>query len=167
MEGIPIGETIHIIAKGIPNFMITLDMLYIDEGATQKPLKEIKTLDLALPKIPTKALYQLQINVAQKIQSRARLDVTNLQTTQEEKITPREAIIQEGKEKQLVQQKVEEIEKHIGIVFQTILDNAGLEEVSSEENMKKIAQALEQYKSQIKELEECAVPTTPLEVRVQ
>jgi flagellar biosynthesis chaperone FliJ len=59
------------------------------------------------------------------------------------------------------------MEKHIGIVFQTILDNAGSEEVSSEEKMKKIAQDLEQYKSQIKELEEHAVPTTPPEVRAQ
>jgi hypothetical protein len=57
------------------------------------------------------------------------------------------------------------MEKHIGIMFQTILDNAGLEEVSLEEKMKKIAEALEQYKIQIKELEEHAVPTTTPELR--
>jgi hypothetical protein len=42
------------------------------------------------------------------------------------------------------------MEKHIGAVFQTITDNAGSKEVSSEEKMKKIAQDLEQYKRQIK-----------------
>jgi hypothetical protein len=54
-------------------------------------------LDLAFPKILTKALYKLQISVAQEIQSRARSDATNLQTTQEENITLKEAISQEGK----------------------------------------------------------------------
>jgi hypothetical protein len=39
--------------------MITLDMLYIDEEAEHKPLKEINTLDLVFPKIPTKELYKL------------------------------------------------------------------------------------------------------------
>jgi hypothetical protein len=57
------------------------------------------------------------------------------------------------------------MEKHIGTVFQTIPDNAESEGVSSEEKMRKIAQALEQYKDQIKELEEHTVPTTPPEVR--
>jgi hypothetical protein len=36
-----------------------------------------------------------------------------------------------------------------------------------EENMKKITHALELYKSQTKELEECIVPSTPSEVRAQ
>jgi hypothetical protein len=166
-EGMPAGETMQITVQGSANFIITPEMLFIDEEATQNPLKEIETLDLALAKIPMKALYKLQISVMQEIQSRARSDAMNLQIVQEENITLKEAIIQEGKEKNIVQQKVEEMEKHISEVFQTIPDNAGSEEVSSEEKMRKIAQALEQYKSQIKELEERAVPTTPPEVRVQ
>jgi hypothetical protein len=44
--------------------MITPDMLYIDKEATHMPLKELETLDLALPKIPMKVLYKLQIDVA-------------------------------------------------------------------------------------------------------
>jgi hypothetical protein len=65
--------------QGSANFIITPDMVFIDEEAAQKPLKEIETLDLEFPKIPTKALYKLQISVAQEIQSRARSDVTSLQ----------------------------------------------------------------------------------------
>jgi hypothetical protein len=45
----------------------------------QKKLKDIYHLDLALPKVPTKALYKLQVNVTQEIQSRARADATDLQ----------------------------------------------------------------------------------------
>jgi peptidoglycan hydrolase CwlO-like protein len=59
---------------------------------------------------------------------------------------------------------IEEMEKHIGTMFQTIPDNAGAEEVSSQKNMKKLAQALEKYKNQIKDLEEHIVPTTPPQV---
>jgi hypothetical protein len=166
-EGMHVGETVQITAQGSANFIITPEMLFIDEEATQRPLKEIETLDLVFPKIPMKALYKLQISVAQEIQSRERSDATNLQIAQEENITLKEAVSQEGKAKKIVQQKLEEMEKHISTVFQTIPNNAESEGVSSEEKMRKIVQALEQYKDQIKELEECAVPTTPPEVRVQ
>jgi hypothetical protein len=74
-------------------------MLFIDEETTQKPMKDIKTLDLALPKIPTKALYKLQVSVMQEIQSRARSDMTNLQIAQEENMVLKEAISQEGRRK--------------------------------------------------------------------
>jgi hypothetical protein len=53
-------------------------MIFLDEETTQKPLKDINTLDLALSNILTKALYKLQVNVAQEIQSRARSGATNL-----------------------------------------------------------------------------------------
>ena len=59
--------------------MITPDMFYIDEEATQKPLKKIDKLDLAFPKILTKEIYKLQISVVQEIQSQDRTDATNLQ----------------------------------------------------------------------------------------
>jgi hypothetical protein len=50
--------------------------------------------------------------------------VKKLETTHEDNITLKEEISQEGKEKNLVQQKVEEMEKHICVVFQTIPDSA-------------------------------------------
>jgi hypothetical protein len=55
-EGMPTGESIQIIEHGSENFMITPNMLYIDEEVRQNPLKDIETLDSALPKILTKAL---------------------------------------------------------------------------------------------------------------
>jgi hypothetical protein len=114
-------------------------MLYIDEEASHRPLKEMKTLDLALPKIPTKVLYNMHISVTQEIQSKAGTDATNLQTTQEEKNALREEIIQEEKEIWAAQQKVEEMEKCISIVFHTISVNVESEETSSQEKMRKIA----------------------------
>jgi hypothetical protein len=41
-------------------------------------------MDLDLSKIPTKAMYKLQMSVTQEVQSRARMDATNLETTKEE-----------------------------------------------------------------------------------
>jgi hypothetical protein len=78
-EGVPAQETMEIIVQGSANFILTPEMLFLDEETMQKPLKDIETLDLALPKIPTKALYKLQVSVAQEIQSRARSDAMNLQ----------------------------------------------------------------------------------------
>jgi hypothetical protein len=53
----------QITAQGSVNFIITPEMLFIDEETTQKPLKDIETLDLAFSKIPTKALYKLQVSI--------------------------------------------------------------------------------------------------------
>jgi hypothetical protein len=160
-EGIPMGETVQITTQGSVNFRITPDMLFMDEETTQRPLREIEMMDLALPKIPTKALYKLQVSIAQEIQSRARSDATNLQLAQEDNTSLKEALSQEGKERKLAQQRVEEMEKQISGVFQAIPDNTESEEASSEEKMRKIAQALVQYKEKIKELEEHTVPMTP------
>jgi uncharacterized protein (UPF0371 family) len=103
----------------------------------------------------------------QEIQSRARSDATNLQLAQEDNTSLKEALSQEGKEKNMVQQKVDEMENQIQAVFQAISDNEGVQEASSQEKMRKIVQTLQQYKEQIKELEERAVPMTPPEVRAQ
>ena len=58
-----VGETIQITVHGSANFIITIDMLFINEETTQKALKYIKTFDFLMPKIPTKALYKLQVRV--------------------------------------------------------------------------------------------------------
>ena len=67
-------------------------MLFIDKETTQKPVKDIETLDLVMPKIPTMALYKLHVSVTQEIQSRARSDAMNLQIAQEENMALKEAI---------------------------------------------------------------------------
>jgi NCAIR mutase (PurE)-related protein len=115
----------------------------MDEEAAQNPLKDIEALDLEFPKISKKALYKLQISVVQEIQSRESSDAMKLQIAQEENITLKEVISQEGKEKKIVQQKVEETEKQTSVVFQTISYSADSEGVYFEEKMKKIMQALE------------------------
>jgi hypothetical protein len=69
----------HITTHGSVNFIITSEMFFFDEDMTQSPLKYIERLDLALPKIPTKELYKLQVRVMKEIQYRARSDAMNLQ----------------------------------------------------------------------------------------
>jgi hypothetical protein len=63
------------------DFFITPKMFFIDEEETQRPLKDIDTLDLALAKIPTKVLYKFKISVPQEIQSRERFDAMNIHIT--------------------------------------------------------------------------------------
>jgi len=66
-EEAPTREIVKITAQGSVKFIITPEMLFIDEEITQKPIRDIQTLDLAFPKIPTKALYKLQVNITQEI----------------------------------------------------------------------------------------------------
>jgi predicted nuclease with TOPRIM domain len=86
---------------------------------------------------------------------------------QEENTIMKEFIIQETQEKKRVQQKLYEMENQIQVVFQAISESAESEEASLEEKMRKIVQTLQQYKDQIKKLEERAIPTTPLDVTTQ
>jgi hypothetical protein len=71
-------ETMHIIAMGSEYLNIAKEMLQVYDETTQNPLKDINHLDLELPKVPTKALYKLQISVEREIQSRAHTDATSL-----------------------------------------------------------------------------------------
>jgi hypothetical protein len=50
--------------QGSTNLILTPEMTFLDEETLHKPLKDIETLDLALPKIPTKELYKLQVSIA-------------------------------------------------------------------------------------------------------
>jgi hypothetical protein len=95
-EGAPVRETLQITIQGSANFIITPDVLFIDEEMAQKPVKDIKMLDLEMPKIPTKEIYKLQVSIAQVIPSRVRSDTMNLQLAQEENVALKEAINQEG-----------------------------------------------------------------------
>jgi hypothetical protein len=62
-------ETIQMIMQPSPNFSVTQDMLQIEEEITQNSLKYLEKLKLVLVKKPTKALYKLQVNVTQEVQS--------------------------------------------------------------------------------------------------
>jgi hypothetical protein len=95
-EGALVGETVQITMQGSINFIITLEMLFMDEETTQRPLKDIEMLNFALPEIPTKALYKLQVSVMHEIQSRARSNATNLQLAQEDNTSLKEELSQEG-----------------------------------------------------------------------
>jgi hypothetical protein len=44
-------------------------MLQFEEAMEQAPLKDLAQVELVLDKIPTKALYELQVNVTQEVQS--------------------------------------------------------------------------------------------------
>jgi hypothetical protein len=56
-------------------------MLQVDEAIAQMPLKDLVQVQLVLAKIPTKALYKMQVSVTQEVQSRARTDAMELQAT--------------------------------------------------------------------------------------
>ena len=77
--------TIQTMVMGNNIFYITQKMLQIDQGIMQKKLKDIEQLDLAMSKIPKKVLYKLHMSVAKEIQSRARMNGTDLEITKKTK----------------------------------------------------------------------------------
>jgi hypothetical protein len=127
-------------------------MLQVDEETTQKKLKDIDHLDLALPKVPMKALYKLQVSVAQEIQLRARADATNLQLAKKVSDTLKITINQVQVERDEVKQCTGRIEKWVEEVFKTIPENAEGGNIPMKEKIEKITQAMENYRSHITEL---------------
>jgi cob(I)alamin adenosyltransferase len=73
----------------------------------------------------------------------------------------------EVQQKESAQQKVEEMENLIHILFQSIPNNTNEEAGSSEEKLRRIKKTIRQYKEKIKELEKRVTPTIPPEVRAQ
>jgi hypothetical protein len=57
-------DTIQTIAQVSSNFQMTSNMLQMDKGVSQTPLKDLEQVKLVLERIPTKALYKLQVSVA-------------------------------------------------------------------------------------------------------
>jgi hypothetical protein len=64
-------------------------------------------------------------------------------------------------QKEKVKQKVEEMEKQIHMLFQTIPESTSEEAGSSGEKLHRIEKTIQEYKEKIKELEEHVTPTTP------
>jgi len=91
----------------------------------------------------------------------------NLKIVQEENMALKEAISQEGQRKEITQKKVDQIVTQIDVFFQSISYDTVYDETSLEEKIMKISQTLQQYKDQIKEMEEGVVPMNPPTVRVQ
>jgi hypothetical protein len=164
---VPVQKTIHIIAMGSDRFCITQEMLEVDEETMQKKLKYIYHLEFSLPKVPTKLLYKIQINVMQEIQSRARANVTSLKFSNEVKRTLELTINQVQFERDTVKNLTGRIEQQVEKVFKTITDNMQEMNIQIEEKIEKILQDMEAYKSHITELTEILAPSTPLEVITQ
>jgi hypothetical protein len=59
------------------------------------------------------------------------------------------------------------LEKRLEEVFQTIMESALAREINAKEKLQKIAQMMDGYKKEIRELVEKMTPTTPLEVRLK
>jgi len=138
---------------GSENFHTTQRMLEVDEDTTQKTLKYIDHLDLALPKVPTKVLYKLQISVAHEIQSRARANATSLQLANEVKKTLEMTLNHVLFEREEANKHTGRLEKKVEEVFKTIPDNVQKRgNIPIEEKIEKIMHAMEAYKSHIIEL---------------
>jgi ketopantoate hydroxymethyltransferase len=77
----------------------------------QKAMKYIDHLDLALDKVLTKALYKLQVSIAQEIQSRAHADAMELELAKDIRDTMKITIheIQVKQHIGLIEQCVEEV----------------------------------------------------------
>jgi hypothetical protein len=54
-------------------------MIILDQETVQKPMRDVEQLEVVMAQIPTKALYGLQANLMQEVQSRSHTNVTNLE----------------------------------------------------------------------------------------
>jgi hypothetical protein len=159
--------TVHTISQASPTFRVTNDMLHMDETTTQTPLKYLAQVDMVLARIPTKALYRLQVSVAQEVQSRARTDTVELQEMKGDKEALELVIEQVKFETRGEKEHTDKIKQGVTTVYNHLPDNAQAESSSTEEKLNMISQTIDHYRKQIEELKEKLTLTTPPEVREQ
>jgi DNA repair exonuclease SbcCD ATPase subunit len=125
------------------------------------------TIGMVMAQIPTKALYRLQASVMQEVQSRARVDATNLEVgrgvVEMLQITCDQLTTEKEEEKECT----DKLEQGLTMVYNRIPDNVQAPERSAEEKINLISQTIDQYKQEIEELKERLNPMTPPEVREQ
>ena len=54
-------------------------MITFNQEKTLKPLEDVEQVYMVMEHIPTKALYGIQANVMEELQSRVHVDATNLE----------------------------------------------------------------------------------------
>jgi hypothetical protein len=79
---------------------------------------------MVLARIPTKALYRLQVSVTQEVQSRARKDTTELQETRDGKEALELVIEQVKFETREEKECIDKIKQGVTTVYNHIPDNA-------------------------------------------
>jgi predicted nucleic acid-binding Zn-ribbon protein len=120
---------------------------------------------MVLSRIPTKALYKLQVSVAQEVQSRVRTDAVELQEMKGEKESLELMIEQVKFDTRGEKERTDKIEQRVTTIYNHLPDNVHAESSSTEEKLKMIAQTIDHYRKQIEDLKEKLTPTTPPEVR--
>jgi hypothetical protein len=118
-------ETVQTIVMSSDRFKVTQEMLEVDENTMQKPVKDMEHLELVLVNIPMKELYGLQVSVMQEVQSRARVDATNLALDREVKEILQVTCEQITLEKEEEKQHADNLEKKLAEVYSSIPDCAG------------------------------------------
>jgi hypothetical protein len=116
-------ETVKTIVVSSDRFKVTQEMLEVDENTVQRLVKDMEHMELVLEKIPTKALYGLQASVMQEVQSRARVDATNLALDREVKeilqVTCEQIMLEKEEEKQHIDNLEKKIAQRYTRAYQT------------------------------------------------
>jgi hypothetical protein len=98
-------------------------------------LKDIDHLELALPNIPTKVMYKLQVIIVQEIQSRACANATSLHLAKETNNTLEMTLNQVNFERDETKKHDGRIEKRVEEVFKTIPDSVEGDNIPTKEKI--------------------------------
>jgi hypothetical protein len=117
--------------------------------------------------IPTRALYKLQVIVVQEVQSHTRIDATKLQHTKDNKEDLELVLKQVKLETKDEKYHVDRIEQGVVVAYDRSPKREKTEDPTTRQKIDQIVQTIDQYKQEIKNLQEQLIPTTPLEVKEQ
>jgi hypothetical protein len=127
-------------------------MLRMDEIVGQTPLKDLAQIQLVLMRIPTKALYKLQVSVTLEVQSRACTETTELQLTKDNR-DELELILEQAKlETKDEKDHVNGLEQKVVVAYEKIPKNTQMVELTVTEKIDQIVQTIDQYQQEIEHL---------------
>jgi hypothetical protein len=160
-------DMIQTIAQASSNFHVTPSMLCMDEIVGQTPLKYLAQIQLVMGWIPTKALYKLQVSVAQEVQSCACTDATELQQTKDNREELELVLEQVKLETKDEKDHVDRLEQGLVVAYDRIPKSTQTTEPTTMQKIDQIVQTIDQYRQEIENLQEQLIPTTPPEVKEQ
>jgi hypothetical protein len=120
-------DRIQMTTQPSSTFHVTPNMLCMDEIVGKTPLKDLAQIQLVLMWIPTKALYKLQVNVTQEVQSRACTDAVELQQEKDNR-DELELVLEQAKlETKDEKYRMDRLEQELVVAYEKIPKSAQMD----------------------------------------
>lgn len=127
-------------------------MLQMDEIVGQTPLKDLDRIQLVLTRMPSRALYKLQVSVDHEMRLRAHKNLVELQQATRKWEALKTVCAQAKSKTQEEKERRNELELRVEEIFGKLPTTVQGNELPATKKIDQIAQTIDQYQKEIETL---------------